>query len=65
MIYVSEAFNSLTAKLYNWNLHLIEAVLADAIQNFKWVKIIQIWPYLYLFEYRNMFMLLYKWERQV
>ena len=45
-------FNPLTAKLFNLNFHSLEVVsrwrdiqlcLADAIHNFKWVKIIQIW----------------------
>ena len=33
-------FNPLDGKLSNWNFHRLEA---DAIHNFKWVKIIQIW----------------------
>ena len=43
-------FNSLSAKLINWNFHPLEVVsrwcelyLADAINNFKSVNIIQIW----------------------
>ena len=33
----------LTAKLFNLNFHPLEVVSRDAIHNFKWVKIIQIW----------------------
>ena len=33
-------FNPLTAKFLNLNFHPLEA---DAIHNFKWVKLIQIW----------------------
>ena len=41
MVYtkIFERFNPLTAKLFT---HL-KLCLADAIHNFKWVKIIQIW----------------------
>ena len=35
-------FNPLTAKLFNLNFHHLKLCLADAIHNFKWVKIIQI-----------------------
>ena len=35
--------NLLAVKLFNWNFHSLELCLADAIHNFKWVKIIQIW----------------------
>ena len=35
--------NPLTAKLLNLNFHLLKLCLADANNNFKWVKIIQIW----------------------
>ena len=35
-------FNPLTAKLFNWNFTHLKLCLADAIHNFKWVKIIQI-----------------------
>ena len=38
-------FNPLTAKLFNLNFHPPKLCLADAIHNFKWVKIIQIWRY--------------------
>ena len=40
-----EAINPLTAKLVNLNFHPLELnlCLADAIHNFKWVKIIKIW----------------------
>ena len=46
MVYTKlyQRFNPLTAKLFNLNYHPLEIVcLADAIHNFKWVKIIQIW----------------------
>ena len=35
--------NPLTAKLFNLNFTHLKLCLADAIHNFKWVKIIQIW----------------------
>ena len=35
--------NPLTAKIFNLNSYPLELYLADAIHNFKWVKIIQIW----------------------
>ena len=37
--------NPLTAKLFNFNFQPLEVVSPDAIHNFKWVKIIQIWQY--------------------
>ena len=44
----AERVNPLTAKLLNWifthfKLCLADAIHSDAIHNFKWVKIIQIW----------------------
>ena len=36
-------FNPLTAKLSIWFFTHLKLCLADAIHNFKWVKIIQIW----------------------
>ena len=36
-------FNPLTAKLFNLIFTHLKLCLADAIHNFKWVKIIQIW----------------------
>ena len=41
-----QRFNPLTAKLFNLNFHpleVVDRVTLDAIHNFKWVKIIQIW----------------------
>ena len=35
-------FNPLTAKLFNLNFHPLNLCPADAIHNFKWLKIIQI-----------------------
>ena len=35
--------NPLTAKLFNLNFTRLKLCFADAIHNFKWVKIIQIW----------------------
>ena len=40
---IFQRFNPLPAKLFNLNFHPLEVGLADAIHNFKWVKIIQIW----------------------
>ena len=40
-MYIS--INPLTATLFNLNFHPLELCLADAIHNFKWLKIIQIW----------------------
>ena len=36
-------FNSLAAKLFNLIFTHLKLCLADAIHNFKWVKIIHIW----------------------
>ena len=41
--YVVFIINPLAAKLFNLNFHPLKLCLADAIHNFKWVKIIQIW----------------------
>ena len=41
--FICSQFNPLTAKLCNLNFTHLKFCLADAIQNFKWVKIIQIW----------------------
>ena len=41
-VHVEEG-NPLTAKLFHLNFHHLKLCLADAIHNFKWVKIIQIW----------------------
>ena len=38
-----QRFNPLTSKLFNLNFPHLKLCLADAIHNFKWVKIIQIW----------------------
>ena len=45
MVYTKkfQRFNFLTAKLFNLNFTHLKLCLADAIHNFKWVKIIQIW----------------------
>ena len=40
---VTLILNPLTAKLFNWNFTHLKLCLADAIHNFKWVKIIQLW----------------------
>ena len=37
------SINQLTAKLFNLNFTHLKLCLADAIHNFKWAKIIQIW----------------------
>ena len=38
---ISIHFNPSTAKLFNLNFNLLEVVSREAIQNFKWVNIIQ------------------------
>ena len=39
----NKTINPLTAKWFNLIFTHLKLCLADAIQNFKWVKIIQIW----------------------
>ena len=39
---LTDYINRLTDKLFNLNFHPLKLCLADAIHNFKWVKIIQI-----------------------
>ena len=40
---ISDNLYPLTAKLFNLIFTRLKLCLADAIHNFKWVKIIQIW----------------------
>ena len=43
-IIASSHFNPLSAKLFNLNIFThLKLCFADAIHNFRWVKIIQIW----------------------
>ena len=43
MLSKNNIFNPLTAKLFYMNKTHLKLCLTDAINNFKWVKIIQIW----------------------